>query len=77
MKHTCHARDCERVVPRSYLMCGPHWGQVPFAIQQDVLHAYQPGQERTMRPSRAFLVAARAAVNAVAAHQAAAEKGAE
>lgn len=64
--HTCHARGCTKPVPPRMLMCLRHWKMVPRGIQSDVLATYRPGQERTKDPSREYINAARAAVDAVA-----------
>lgn len=50
-------------------MCARHWRMVPRALQQAVWAAYRPGQERTKTPSRAYLDAAKVAINAVAARE--------
>lgn len=47
-------------------MCARHWRMVPRELQRDVWREYRPGQERSKDPSRAYLMAATAAVNAVA-----------
>lgn len=65
-EHTCHATGCEKRVPPRMLMCGKHWRMVPKPQQDAVWATYRPGQERTKDPSREYLIAARAAINAVA-----------
>lgn len=67
--HTCHATACTRTVPPKMLMCLKHWRMVPKALQEDVWDAYEPGQEIRKDPTRAYLTAARAAINAVAAKE--------
>lgn len=66
MKHLCHAIGCTVAVPPSKLMCLKHWRMVPKALQHAVWEHYVPGQERRKDPSRDYLVAALAAVEAVA-----------
>lgn len=67
--HVCHARDCrERVEPR-LLMCARHWRMVPAKLQADVWRTYRAGQEIDKKPTREYLAAARAAVEAVAAKE--------
>jgi hypothetical protein len=64
--HRCHARKCRTCVPPRMLMCTMHWKMVPYALQQAVWDAYVPGQEVRKDPSPEYLLAARAAINAVA-----------
>ena len=71
MKHTCHARGCEKAVPPKFLMCLTHWQMVSFALKQAVLVVYRPGQEIDKNPSDDYLAAARAAIETVAAKEAA------
>lgn len=35
-KHTCAAPGCERRCSTSYLMCRPHWMQVPRPLQEAI-----------------------------------------
>lgn len=66
MAHHCHVYPCGKPVCRSKLMCIDHWRAVPAGLKLDVLKYYQPGQEnRKVRPSKEWLQAARAAINAV------------
>ena len=47
-------------------MCREHWSMVPLHLKREVLEAYVPGQESgVVRPSKAYLEAARAAINYV------------
>ncbi len=64
--HHCHAIGCVRPVPPKLLMCPGHWRLVPEALRAEVWRAYRPGQEKDKRPSREYLAAARAAIDAVA-----------
>jgi len=65
--HLCHALGCRTQVPRRMLMCRAHWRMVPGEIQEMVCEAFTPGQEEgSVRPSREWVEAARAAVGAVA-----------
>lgn len=68
--HTCHARNCTTPVPAKLLMCLKHWRMVPLALQRAVWRYYRPGQEVDKKPSRDYLAAARAAIDAVAAIEA-------
>jgi len=64
--HYCHARGCRVQVNRRFLMCRAHWQLVPRRVKSWVWAAYRPGQEADRRPSRKYLEAAKAAVEAVA-----------
>lgn len=66
--HSCAARGCSAQLPPRLLMCGPHWRHVPADVRASVWLAYRRGQERDGRPSRAYLDAVSAAVDAVAHH---------
>lgn len=70
MSHHCHAKNCTKVVPPSKLMCLKHWRMVPRELQRAVWATYRPGQEVDKKPSREYLEAARAAIDAVAAKEA-------
>jgi len=74
MKHTCHAQGCTTVVPPKLLMCLYHWRMVPRELQRAVWATYRKGQEIDKRPSADYLTAARAAIEAVAAKEAAQPK---
>ena len=50
-------------------MCGKHWAMVPEELKAAVWATYVKGQERTKTPSRAYLQAALAAMNAVSAQK--------
>lgn len=65
-EHRCHARGCAMKVAPEMLMCRRHWGMVPRRLQLAVWHAYRPGQCDDKRPSREWLGAADAAIEAVA-----------
>lgn len=70
-KHVCHAKKCKVEVPPKMLMCRKHWYMVPKKIQQRVWKHYVPGQEISKTPTRKYLKAAQAAVDAVAEREAA------
>lgn len=40
--------------------CRPHWFRLPKVLRDRIWDAYEIGQERSMRPSAAYLDAARA-----------------
>lgn len=64
-EHKCHVPGCERHVDPARLMCGMHWRLVPRALQREVWRTYRPGQEKDKNPSREYLAAATAAIEAV------------
>lgn len=64
--HRCHARECKTIVPPKLLMCLKHWRMVPRPLQQQVWNTYRPGQENDKTPTRDYLQAAMAAIEAVA-----------
>jgi hypothetical protein len=66
MSHHCHALNCDKRVPPRLLMCLPHWRMVPHKLKKAVLATYRPGQEIDKRPTREYLDAATAAIEAVA-----------
>ena len=43
--HTCHARDCDVVVPRKMFMCRKHWYMLTQQMRDDVWSVYVPGQQ--------------------------------
>jgi hypothetical protein len=64
--HRCHAWACAEKVPPELLMCRRHWRMVPSTIQDEVWQHYRPGQCRDRQPSRAWHIAADAAIAYVA-----------
>lgn len=66
MSHVCPALGCERNVPDHLLMCGPHWGRVPPALQRRVYAAYRRGQglgtPELLEAQTAAIAAANAAI---------------
>jgi hypothetical protein len=59
--HTCHWPGCTAMVPPAMWGCRAHWYLLPREIRQLFWRTYRPGQEIDGRPSRAYIVAARAA----------------
>jgi hypothetical protein len=47
-------------------MCRPHWFSLPKAMREAIWDTYRPGQCDDMRPSAAYLEAARAAITYLA-----------
>jgi len=66
MSHNCHAIGCKVPVEPKMFMCKTHWFMVPDPIRRSVWHHYRPGQERDWRPSLAYCMIAKRAVEAVA-----------
>lgn len=69
MTHRCHARGCEEIVPPHLLICRKHWFMVPKPLRKEVWRTYRKGQEATRDPSPDYLVAARRAIDVVAARE--------
>lgn len=65
-QHHCHALRCDTPVPENALMCEPHWLMVPEDLRAAVLALYVPGQEVRKDPTKEYVHAAWAAVEAVA-----------
>ncbi len=63
--HTCHVPGCNEVVKRSLLMCFAHWRLVSKETQIRVNKHFNPRQIATMKPSKAYLAAARKAIEEV------------
>jgi len=61
--HRCHATGCDRAVPTRMFMCKRHWFMLPKGLRDEIWRHYRPGQERTKSPSRAYLKAARRAID--------------
>lgn len=39
-QQTCRAKNCAAVIPKTMLMCRPHWSMVPMHLKARVLDAY-------------------------------------
>lgn len=68
--HTCHWPGCTKQVAPAKWGCMPHWMKLPKYIREDIWSAYQPGQEESLTPNRAYLRAARAAQDWIREHAA-------
>lgn len=66
--HHCHWPGCERQVPPAAWGCRSHWYSLPIDIRNAIWKAFQPGQEISGRPNVAYVEAARAAQNWIAAN---------
>ena len=69
VEHVCHAMGCERRCKPEFLMCGIHWRKVPLKWNRLVYANYRDGQCDDKKPSKAWTVAAWAAIAAVAQHE--------
>jgi hypothetical protein len=56
--HSCHWPGCKQQVPPAKWGCAAHWFQLPKELRDLIWSTYRPGQEKDMRPSRAYLDAA-------------------
>jgi hypothetical protein len=65
VKHLCHAIGCNVEVAPRLLMCPRHWAMVPGLMKAAIYAEYRCGQEQDKRPTRAYVKAARAAINRV------------
>lgn len=66
-RHHCHWPGCPQQVPPAIWGCKAHWYMLPLTIRTQIWRAYQPGQEVNGTPSRAYIDAARAAQDWIAA----------
>jgi CDP-diacylglycerol pyrophosphatase len=53
--HTCHWPGCKTQVPPAMWGCQLHWFRLPAGLRARIWRAYQPGQERTLQVSEAYL----------------------
>lgn len=67
--HTCHAHGCTKQIKPSLFMCGRHWWMVPVKLRATIWKLYRPGQEADKQPSREYVEAAKAAIEAVRAKE--------
>lgn len=58
--HHCHWPGCDKNVPPALWGCRDHWFRLPLLLRNRIWAAYRPGQEKDMKPSRAYLEAAEA-----------------
>jgi len=64
--HTCHAIDCDTLIPPHLHMCKKHWYMVPLILRRRIWNAYRKGQEIDKLPSIMYIEAAKDSINAVA-----------
>lgn len=65
MRHTCHAHECDKIVPPKMLMCLKHWRMLPSQFQGDIWRHYVPGQEIRKDPTNEYIKAQQRAVAVV------------
>ena len=68
-EHHCHWPGCEKQVPPAMWGCKAHWFRLPKHLRDRIWETYVPGQELTMTPSKAYLEAARAVQEWIAAQK--------
>lgn len=66
-RHHCHWPGCAKQVPPALWGCSAHWYKLPTAIRTAIWRTFNPGQEATMTPSLAYIEAAKAAQEWIAA----------
>ena len=57
-KHECHWPGCRKQVPPAMWGCSYHWFKLPATLRSLIWRHYQPGQEKTGQPSKAYTDAA-------------------
>lgn len=57
-EHTCHWPGCGKQVPPAMWGCKQHWFRLPKHLRDWIWRTYEPGQEKDMNPSEAYLEAA-------------------
>jgi hypothetical protein len=67
-EHECHWPGCHQQVPPAMWGCRRHWYALPLHLRNKIWEAYQPGQEKTLTPSRAYVAVAREVQDWIAAH---------
>lgn len=59
--HHCHWVGCQAKVKPAMWGCRDHWYKLPRMIRARIWAEYRPGQEKTKRPSPAYVEAVQAA----------------
>lgn len=67
MTHTCHWPGCTAEVPPAMWGCKTHWFRIPYRLRTQIWRTYVPGQEITKTPSDAYMDAAHAVQEWIAA----------
>lgn len=68
--HECHWPGCGQQVPPALWGCKRHWMMLPKRLRDAIWASYRPGQEKDMKPSKAYLEAARAVQEWIREHEA-------
>lgn len=66
--HHCHWPGCDKQVPPALWGCRPHWFSLPINLRNAIWRSYVPGQEVKATPSAAYVAAARAVQDWIAAN---------
>lgn len=66
--HECHWPGCGRQVPPAMWGCKVHWFKLPRPIRAKIWRTFRPGQENDLKPSPAYLEAAKEAQAWIASH---------
>lgn len=53
--HHCHWPGCGKSCPPAMWGCKAHWFRLPLYLRNKIWATYQPGQEITKTPSRAYV----------------------
>lgn len=53
--HECHWPGCAQQVPPAMWGCKSHWFKLPKQLRDRIWATYEPGQEKTLTPSAAYL----------------------
>ena len=53
--HECHWPGCVAQCPPAMWGCREHWMRLPKYLRDRIWAAYDPGQERTMTPSKDYM----------------------
>lgn len=69
MSHSCHAYGCDAPVKPEMFMCLRHWRRVPRELQRRIWALYRPGQCDDKKISKAYGIAAKQALRAVASKE--------
>lgn len=69
--HHCHWPGCKTPVPPKMWGCRGHWFKLPKHLRDRIWATYVPGQEITKTPSDAYLDAAEAVQDWIAAQNSA------
>ena len=56
--HICHWPNCEKQVPPAMWGCREHWFKLPLGARREIWKNYIIGQEKTLTPSKEYLVSA-------------------